>query len=139
MKNKTNQSKILIITSPMCQEILHLAGISDYKVAKNKDYSGADIAIILSETEVDKNSSTQFIKLKLNTFPQIKQSIQIVAEILNTETRSRELNEQLNNYFTNSTNTKNRKNENRKIKVKVYSNFLTEIVRRHGFRYGYRE
>ena len=43
MKNKQDQSKLIIVTTPMCQEILLLLGISDFKITKNQDYTNADI------------------------------------------------------------------------------------------------
>ena len=42
MKNKQDQSKLLIVTTPMCQEILLLLGISDFRITKNQDYNKAE-------------------------------------------------------------------------------------------------
>lgn len=119
-----------IVTTPMCKEILHLAGVSGFKISKNldlTDFVDADVAIVLSEIETDENTSTQFIRLKLNTFHQIEESIKTISEILGTEP----LNTQLSYILEGTSIT--RKNENRKIKVKVYSNFLREIVVDMGF------
>ncbi len=134
MKNKIDKSKLLIFTTPMCQGILLLAGVSDFKVTKNQDYTNADFAVVLSETETPENSNTQFIKLKLNTFSQIEKSIKNIAEVLNTETGNVRLNKQLKNFFMKASYFQKKRNENRKIKVKVYSNFLREIVEDMGFR-----
>ena len=133
MKNKLDQSNILIVTTPMCQEILRLVGISDFRVTKNQDYTNADFAVVLSETKNIENSNTQFIKLKLNTFSQIEQSIKNIAKVLNTEKRSLILNKKLKYYYLNSSYSQSKRNENRKIKVKVYSNFLKEIVEDMGY------
>jgi hypothetical protein len=133
MKNKHEQSKLLIVTTPMCQEILLLLGISDFKITKNQDYTNADFAVVLSETKNLKNSNTIFIKLKLNTFSQIEQSINKIAKVLNTETRSSKLNEQLKYSYLNDSYFQSKTNENQKIKVKVYSNFLKDIVEDMGY------
>lgn len=113
-------SSLKIVTTPMCEEIVKIAGISDYMVSKNPDSLKADIAIVLSEAE----PSTKSIKIKLNTFSQIKESIEMLAAKFGTVPLDYTLK-----------NTKNLKNsENRKIKVKVYSNFLKEIVEDMGFK-----
>ncbi len=133
MTNKQKQSKLSIVTTPMCQEILLLLGISDFKITKNQNYTNADFAIVLSETKNLKNSNTKFIKLKLNTFSQIEQSIKNIAKVLNTETRSSKLNEQLKYIYMNDSHFQSKRNENQKIKVKVYSNFLKDIVEDMGY------
>ena len=117
----------------MCQEILLLLGISDFKITKNQNYTNADFAVVLSETKNLKNSNTRFIKLKLNTFSQIEQSIKNIAKVLNTETRSSKLNEQLKYIYMNDSHFQSKRNENQKIKVKVYSNFLKDIVEDMGY------
>ncbi len=134
MKNKQDQSNLLIVTTPMCQEILLLLGISVFTITKNQDYTNADFAVVLSETETPENSNTQFIKLKLNTFSQIEKSIKNIAEVLKMETENVRLNKQLKNFFMKASYFQKKRNENRKIKVKVYSNFLREIVEDMGFR-----
>jgi len=112
-------SSLKIVTTPMCEEIVKIAGISDYVVSKNPDSLKADVAIVLSETE----PSIKSIKIKLNTFSQIKESIGMLAAKFGTTPLDYTVK-----------NTKNLKNgRNRKIKVKVYSNFLKEIVEDMGF------
>lgn len=113
-------SSLKIVTTPMCEEIVKLAGISDYIVIKNPDSVEADIAIVLSET----NLSTKSIKIKLNTFLQIKESIEMLSEMFETTHLDYEMK-----YVKNS-----KRSENRKIKVRVYSNFLKEIVEDMGFK-----
>ncbi len=106
-----------VVTTPMCEEIVKLAGISNYIVNKTPDLVGADIAVVLSETKL----STESIKIKLNTFSQIKESIKLLSEKFETSPLDYEIKE-----------IKCPK-KNRKIKVKVYSNFLKEIVKDMGF------
>jgi len=113
-------SSLKIVTTPMCEEIVKIAGISDYMVSKNPDSVKADIAIVLSETE----PSTESIKIKLNTFSQIKESIEMLTAKFGTI--------HLDYTINNTINPENR--ENQKIKVKVYSNFLKEIVEDMGFK-----
>ena len=108
-----------VVTTPMCEEIVKLAGISNYVVNKIPDSVGADIAVVLSETKL----STKSIKIKLNTFSQIKESIEMLSGTFGTSPLNYELKEIA----------LHEKNENRKIKVKVYSNFLKEIVEDMGF------
>lgn len=113
------KSSLKIVTTPMCEEIVKLAGISNYVVSKTPDSAGADMAIVLSETEL----STKSIKIKLNTFSQIRESIKMLSEIFGTTPLDYEI----------KNNVDSKKNKNRKIKVKVYSNFLKEIVEDMGF------
>ncbi len=111
------KSSLKVVTTPMCEEILKIAGISHYIITKNPDYANADIAVVLSETEL----STESIKIKLNTFSQIERSIDIISKRFCTSP----------NYKIEKFDFK--KEENRKIKVRVYSNFLKDIVEDMGF------
>lgn len=113
-----------IATTPMCQEILHLAGVSQFQLVTDGDYGDADIAVVLSETKIHENTSTKIIKLKLNTFNQIEDSIKLVSNRLGTEPLKNDLDKELRNQ---------RRDENKKIKVKAYSNFLREIAKDMGF------
>ncbi len=115
-----------IVTTPMCKEVLKLAGISDFIVREDPNSVDADIAVVLSETKTNIKS----IKIKLNTFSQIKESIRMLSEIFGTEPL-----ESLN-YNTEKEEIENLRNfnENQKIKVKVYSNFLRDIVKDMGFK-----
>lgn len=106
-----------VVTTPMCEEIVKLAGIPNYIVSKTPDSVGADIAVVLSETKL----STKSIKIKLNTLSQIKESIEMLSEKFKTSTLDYEIKEIVGS------------EKNRKIKVKVYSNFLKEIVKDMGF------
>jgi hypothetical protein len=66
-----------IITTPMCEEIVRLAGVSDYIVNKNPDEEDGDLAILLSESKVKMNS----LAIKINTPSQVFESIKKVSEI----------------------------------------------------------
>ncbi|HEY0196778.1 MAG TPA: hypothetical protein VGC02_04300 [Methanobacterium sp.] len=113
-----------IVTTPMCQEILRLAGVSQFQLVKDGDYGDADIAVVLSETKIHENTSTKIIKLKLNTFNQIEDSIKLISNILGTKPLKEDFNNQPANH---------RRDENRKIKVKTHSHFLREIAKDMGF------
>ncbi len=105
-----------IVTTPMCEEVLRLAGVKEYIVNLNPDSTDADIAVVLSET----NTTMKSVHVKLNTFDQIKKSLEMLRDKFETDVVEDDL---LDNLFTNV-----KQLENRKIKVKVYSNFLKEIV-----------
>ena len=70
-----------VVTTPMCQEILKLAGVQDFEVTKHPDSADADIAVVLSETDTKMES----VKIKLNTFSQIMESVKKVSNIFGTE------------------------------------------------------
>ncbi|UTB33635.1 MAG: hypothetical protein NKF70_05270 [Methanobacterium sp. ERen5] len=109
-----------IVTTPMCEEILKLAGLKEYQVSLYPDSTDADIAVVLSET----NTNMQSIKLKLNTFKQIRDSVDNVRTKLGTESTEERSSIPLFNGV---------KTRNRNIKVKVYSNFLRDIVEDMGY------
>jgi segregation and condensation protein B len=109
-----------IVTTPMCQEILRLAGVQDFTVMKDTDSAGADVAVVLSETNTNKKS----IKIKLNTFSQINDSIKTISDMFGTQPMVSSVG---------NAGVLDSSNENRKIKVKVYSNFLKDIVEDLGF------
>ena len=70
-----------IVTTPMCEEIVKLAGISDYVVNKHPDEEDGDLAILLSESKVKMDS----LPIKLNTSRQVFESIKKVSEIAQNE------------------------------------------------------
>jgi segregation and condensation protein B len=111
-----------IFTTPMCQEAVRLAGISEYTVKTDNIFAGADLAIVLSETE----TNIPTIKIKLNTFKQIYESIDLISNTLKTKKLDFE---GFNNDHLSYTNPEKKvTKERKKIKVKVYSNFIREIV-----------
>lgn len=123
-----------VVTTPMCEEILILAGIKDYVVNKYPDEEDGDFAILLSESEVNMDS----LKIKLNTFFQIEESVLKTVKILNSEIKRSELEKNVLKIseaspWANSPEKEMLKKNNRKIKVKVYSHFLKDIINDMGF------
>ena len=51
-----------IVTTPMCEELVKLVGIKNYKVNKHPNKDDGDLAILLSESKVEIDS----IPLKVN-------------------------------------------------------------------------
>ena len=70
-----------IITTPMCEEIVKLAGISEYVVNKFPDEENGDLAILLSESKIEMDS----LPIKLNTPSQVFESIKKVSKIAKNE------------------------------------------------------
>ena len=60
-----------IVTTPMCEELVKLVGIKNYKVNKHPNKDDGDLAILLSESKVE----IDFIPLKVNSAVQIFESI----------------------------------------------------------------
>lgn len=116
-----------IVTTPMCEVIVKLAGITDYVVNKFPDEEGGDLAILLSESKVEMNS----LPIKLNTSSQIFESIKTVSKIAGNELSEEVIKgffmdydlscKYLNSHFEHDVN------------VKVYSEFLKDIVMDVGF------
>lgn len=113
------KSSLKVVTTPMCEEILKIAGVSGYVVNRDPDSLNADMAVVLSETEL----RTPSIKIKLNTFKQIKESIEKVSRTFGTIPAHYKIKD-----------SKDYSKRNGKIKVRVYSNFLKEIVQDMGFK-----
>ena len=118
-----------VVTTPMCQEILKLAGVQDFEVMKHPDSADADIAVVLSETDTKMES----VKIKLNTFSQIMESIKKVSNIFGTEPLIGDLSELESKADVSVDHAMKNEELNRKIKVKVHSNFLREVVEDMGF------
>ena len=64
-----------IVTTPMCEEIVRLAGIKDYAVNKFPQKGDGDLAILLSESRVEMDA----IQIKINTSTQIFESIKKIS------------------------------------------------------------
>ena len=116
-----------IVTTPMCEEIVKLAGIKNYVVNKHPDEEEGDLAILLSESKVQMDS----LPIKLNTPSQIFESIKKVSKITSSELSDDEIfsffdEYELSKKYLNS-------NFKRDINVKVYSEFLKDIVLDMGF------
>lgn len=116
-----------VVTTPMCEEIVKLAGIKDYAVNKFPDEKDGDLAILLSESKVRMNS----LLIKINTPTQIFESIKKVSQIAGNELTDEEITSFFDDYelcrkYLNS-------DFKRNINVKVYSEFLKDIVSDAGF------
>lgn len=116
-----------IVTTPMCEEIVKLAGVSDYVVNKNPDEEEGDFAILLSESKVNMDS----LPIKLNTPKQIFESIKQVSKLTSHELSDEEIlsffeDYELSKKYLDST-------FKRDINVKVYSEFLKDLVLDIGF------
>ena len=116
-----------IVTTPMCEEIVKLAGIKDYAVNKHPKKEDGDLAILLSESKVDMDA----MPIKLNTPSQIFESIKEVSKLASNELADDEILEFFNEYelakkYLNS-------DFERDVNVKVYSEFLKDIVLDMGF------
>ena len=114
-----------IITTPMCEDVLRISGLTDYEVVDPNEIKDADIAILLSETK----SEIPKISIKLNTFQQVYESILKIQDRFNTK-----INEEDIRIIEKLIDENNAKKDNRKnTKVKVYSNFLKDIILDMGF------
>jgi hypothetical protein len=116
-----------IFTTPMCKEVVRLAGVLEYTVVTDNNFADADLAIVLSETDTNVPS----IKIKLNTFKQIFESINQISSTLGTEKLDMDLIKK--DYSAYLSPERKVLDERKKIKVKVYSNFIREIVEDMGF------
>nr|WP_294999283.1 hypothetical protein [uncultured Methanobrevibacter sp.] len=117
-----------VVTTPMCEEIVKLAGIDDYVINKFPQKSDGDLAVLLSESRVDMPA----LRIKINTPSQIFESIKEVSKLTSNELDDDEILSFFDGYeflkkYLNS-------NFKRDIDVKVYSQFLTDIVLDVGFR-----
>ena len=116
-----------IVTTPMCEEIVKLAGIKEYVVNKHPDGEDGDLAILLSESKVKMDS----LAIKLNTPLQIFDSIKEVSKISQNELSD----EEILSFFEGYELCKKYLdfNSERDINVKVYSEFLKDMVLDMGF------
>ena len=116
-----------IVTTPMCEEIVRLAGIKDYAVNKNPDEEEGDLAILLSESKVKMNS----LPIKLNTSRQVFESIKKVSKYSSKDLSDEEIHSFFDDF---SLAEKYLDNEvSLDIDIKVYSMFLKDIVLDMGF------
>lgn len=116
-----------IITTPMCEEIVKLAGITDYALNKFPDEEEGDLAIVLSESKVKMDS----ISIKINTPSQIFESIKKVSRLAGEELSDEEVMSFFDDYETLKKYLNSNFSQN--INVKVYSEFLKDIVNDVGF------
>lgn len=116
-----------IVTTPMCEEIVRLAGIKDYAVNKFPQKGDGDLAILLSESRVEMDA----IQIKINTSTQIFESIKKISGLAGNELSDEEILSYFDDYelcrkYLNS-------DFKRDVNVKVYSEFLKDIVSDVGF------
>lgn len=116
-----------IVTTPMCEEIVKLAGIKEYSVNKHPDEEEGDLAILLSESKVEMDS----LAIKLNTPSQIFESIKEISNI----SQKKLSDEEIQSFFDDYELCKKYLNSDfkRDINVKVYSEFLKDMVLDIGF------
>lgn len=104
---------------------MKIANISEYEVVNVNRIADADVVITLSETETD----IPKISVKVNTYTQLLNSINDVSHRFNTRCDEEKINEIKSLIEENDKKKYMREN----IKVKVYSNFLTDTVKDMGF------
>lgn len=126
---------MIVVTTPMCKQIVEWAGLKEFKVNKFPDEEEGDLAILLSESKVKMNSLT----LKLNTFSQIRESILKVSnycfehDLTDHLLSDDDIDDIFSSYDLKYANLgdddfdKIRESNSNK-KVKVYSEFLKDIV-----------
>ncbi|WP_304125391.1 hypothetical protein [Methanosphaera cuniculi] len=114
-----------IITTPMCKDLLDIAGIDNYNVVMPNEIKDADVVITLSETKCDIDK----IPVKLNSFTQLYDSIMTLKNEFNTQVDLKRVNEIYDLIQLNDQNKAKRCN----IKVKVYSNFLKDTITDMGY------
>lgn len=113
-----------IVTTPMCEEIVKLAGIKNYNVNKHPSKKDGDLAVLLSESKVEMDS----IPIKLNS------SIQIFESIKKLNFNNNLSDEDIISFFDGYPLSKKYLNNiNNSVRVKVYSNFLKDTVESMGF------
>ena len=127
---------MIVVTTPMCKEIVEWVGLADFKVNKHPDNEDGDFAILLSESKTDMDS----LAIKLNTFSQIAQSIIAVSNslydkgLIEDRVSYDDVNrifEDLDSEFINSwfEDMDTIRDSNSGKSVKVYSEFLKDIVK----------
>ena len=116
-----------IITTPMCEEIVKLAGIEDYVVNKNPDEENGDLAVLLSESKVQMDS----LPIKLNTPSQVFESIRKVSNYSSKELSDDEIHSFFEGYELSRKYLDNDMSYD--VDVKVYSIFLKDIAEDMGF------
>ena len=128
---------MIVVTTPMCRQIVEWAGLKDFKVNKFPDEEEGDFAILLSESKVKMDS----LAIKLNTFSQIKESIKSVSTCLYEKNLIDHIIEdnEIDSIFAdyghdlkyavlNEDEFDEIRKSNNDKKVKVYSEFLKDIV-----------
>lgn len=131
---------MIVVTTPMCRQIVEWAGLDDFKVNKFPDDEEGDFAILLSESKVKMDS----MAIKINTFKQIRESIKMVSEILFEKNliekvvdeeeieaifeNYKSLDEDIKYALLSEEEFNELRESNRDKKVKVYSEFIKDII-----------
>ena len=129
---------MIVVTTPMCKQIVEWAGLDDFKVNRFPDQEEGDFAILLSESKVKMDS----LAIKINTFSQIKESIKTVSDALfeknlvekaiDCESIESIFNDYKDNGLQYAVLDEDEfskiRESNKDKKVKVYSEFLKDIV-----------
>ena len=128
---------MIVVTTPMCKQIVEWAGLKEFKVNKFPDEEEGDFAILLSESKVKMDS----LAIKINTFSQIKESIKTVSDCLFERSfivkliGDEEIESIFNDYkddveyaLLDEDELNKIRESNKNKKVKVYSEFLKDIV-----------
>ena len=126
-----------VVTTPMCRQIVEWAGLKEFKVNKFPDDEEGDFAILLSESKVKMDS----MAIKINTFSQIKESIKIVSyalfekNLIEKAIGDEEIESIFDDYkddveyaLLDANELNELRDSNRDKKVKVYSEFLKDLV-----------
>ena len=104
-----------IVTTPMCEELVKLVGIKNYKVNKHPNKDDGDLAILLSESKVEIDSIP--LKVKKIDFNNNLTDEEIISFFDNYPLAKKYLNNNVKN----------------SIHIKVYSNFLKDTAESMGF------
>lgn len=128
---------MIVVTTPMCRQIVEWAGLDEFKVNKFPDEEEGDLAILLSESKVNMDS----LAIKINTFAQIKESIKSVSDCLfdkglieksigyeEIEAIFNDYKEDVKYALLDEENFDEIRVSNKGKKAKVYSEFLKDIV-----------
>lgn len=114
-----------IVTTPMCEDVLKIAGVDAYSVVMPDKIGESDVAVVLSESK----ASDSHIGLKLNTYEQVLDSVNIIADYFGSTPDERQLAHIKMLDEDNRSKRKTRGN----VRVKVFSNFLCECVADMGY------
>ena len=128
---------MIVVTTPMCRQIVEWAGLKEFKVNKFPDEEEGDFAILLSESKVEMDS----LAIKINTFGQIKESIKTVSKVLfernliekaigdeGIESIFNDYKDDVEYALLDENEFNEIRKSNKDKKVKVYSEFLKDIV-----------
>ena len=114
-----------IVTTPMCEDVLRIAGVDDYTVVMPDKICESDVAVVLSESK----ASDSHIGLKLNTYSQLLDSVNIIADYFEGTPDE----QQLAHIRMLDEDNRSKRKTHSSVRVKVFSNFLCECVADMGY------